>query len=261
MAGLWGRGQKQAPQTVVVYFPGNQYYLTNGAAQALQSAMAQTAGHVIDSVKIYAYCDAEGSLQYNDTLAAKRANAVKQYLLSHYPFLQQLRQVTGYGKRVPLNSNATDSLRALNRRAEILIWSHVYNATDSFRQVISAAKAGDKLRLPNLNFIGGQHQLIPESKPILDTLLKILKEVPAMEIEILGYVCCTVKGTDGWDYGAKNGQLSKNRARAVYDYLVANGIAANRLRYKGLGNIPLVEERTEADAEINRRVEIRIINR
>lgn len=261
MAGLWGRGQKQAPQTVVVYFTSNQYYLTNGAAQVLQSAMAQTAGHVIDSVKIYAYCDAEGSVQYNDTLAARRANAVKQYLLSHYTGPQLLRHVTGYGKRVPLNSNATDSLRALNRRAEILIWKHPYSPTDSFGIRMAAAKAGDRLRLPNLHFVGGQHHLIPESEPTLNLLLKTLQEYPQIEIEILGYVCCTIKGTDGWDYGAKNGQLSKNRARAVYDYLVANGIAASRLQYRGLGNIPLVEEKTDADAELNRRVEIRIINR
>lgn len=259
---LWPLSMRaQLRQTIVIYFPSNRAYLTTGAASIIHRAMAHDTLRRIDSVKIYAYCDAEGSVAYNDTLAAKRAETVKQFLLNHYTGLRQLRSVVGYGKRMPLNSNATDSLKALNRRAEIWIWAHSYTAADSFRNSLAVAKPGDKLRLPNINFIGGQHHIIPESKPTLNLLLKTLKEYPQMEIEILGYVCCTIVGTDGWDYGAKNGQLSKNRARAVYDYLVANGIAATRLSYKGLGNIPLVEEKTEEDTQINRRVEIRIVKR
>jgi flagellar motor protein MotB len=55
--------------------------------------------------------------------------------------------------------------------------------------------------------------------------------------------------------------LSTARAKAVYDYLVENGIEAKRMRYKGLaGQFPIVmPELSEADRTTNRRVEILIL--
>ena len=58
-------------------------------------------------------------------------------------------------------------------------------------------------------------------------------------------------------------RLSSRRAKAIYDYLVSKGINRDRLKYIGLGNAnPVVkEENTEADKELNRRVEVRILSK
>jgi outer membrane protein OmpA-like peptidoglycan-associated protein len=51
------------------------------------------------------------------------------------------------------------------------------------------------------------------------------------------------------------------RAKAVYDFLVSKGIAAERLSYKGFGftRPKIFPEETEADRVQNRRVEIRVV--
>ena len=43
---------------------------------------------LIDSIHIYAYSSPEGRQAYNETLAVRRASAMKEYLLSTYPFLE-----------------------------------------------------------------------------------------------------------------------------------------------------------------------------
>ena len=67
----------QKPQQYVVYFPFNQYYISNAAAETLDKAIKENEGRIIDSVKIYAYCDSIGSLPANDTLAINRTLSVK----------------------------------------------------------------------------------------------------------------------------------------------------------------------------------------
>ncbi len=51
-------------------------------------------------------------------------------------------------------------------------------------------KVGDKIRLENLNFIGGSDKLLPESEPVLEELLQVLTDNPKLKIQIQGHVCC-----------------------------------------------------------------------
>ncbi|MBA3971079.1 MAG: OmpA family protein [Bacteroidetes bacterium] len=57
-------------------------------------------------------------------------------------------------------------------------------------------------------------------------------------------------------------QLSEERAKAVYEYLLKKGINANRMTYKGYGDTkPLVSKETNQSETVNRRVEIKILTR
>ena len=56
-----------------------------------------------------------------------------------------------------------------------------------------------------------------------------------MKVEIQGHVCCTGSKADGLDTDTGYPNLSENRARAVYNFLIENGIDKSRLRYKGSG--------------------------
>jgi len=251
----------RSQQKVTIYFPFNKPYITTEAGIILENAVKANSKKIIDSVKIYAWCDAIGAVSMNDTLAMQRATSVKKFLRMHKIGMNGFKDITGYGKRAPINDNSNDSLRALNRRAEVLIFARMPSFKDSVRMKMLSGKAGENVRLGNLNFYGGRHILMPPSKPLLDSLVSVLKTVPAMEIEIQGYVCCVPLGTEGYDQDTQQWKLSLNRARTVYQYLVAKGIAANRLSYKGLGNHPLVAELTDEDIAINRRVEIKIVKR
>ena len=68
---------------------------------------------------------------------------------------------------------------------------------------------------------------------------------------------------DGMDGQTWTSNLSVNRAKAIYDYLIEQGIAASRLSYKGLGNTQpkRFPERTPLDEQANRRVEVRIVKK
>ena len=72
-------------------------------------------------------------------------------------------------------------------------------------------------------------------------------------IEIQGHICCTTN--DYFD-------LSTDRSKSVYDFLISKGISKNRMTYVGFGvTKPLfkIPENNETEQISNRRVEIKII--
>lgn len=86
--------------------------------------------------------------------------------------------------------------------------------------------------------------LRPESTTALDELVKLLNENPNVAIELRAH--CDYKGTDEY-----NRKLSQRRAEAVVNYLVAHGIAADRLSPVGYGKeLPKVlKKKTAAQYE------------
>ncbi|HRX00311.1 MAG TPA: OmpA family protein, partial [Cyclobacteriaceae bacterium] len=59
---------------------------------------------------------------------------------------------------------------------------------------------------------------------------------------------------------AHNQQLSTNRAKAVYNYLIENKIPSDRISFKGYGESkPVATNSTEAGKQQNRRVEFLIL--
>jgi outer membrane protein OmpA-like peptidoglycan-associated protein len=80
-----------------------------------------------------------------------------------------------------------------------------------------------------------------------------MKENPSVSIEIGGH-------TDDVGDEKSNLELSENRARTVYDYLVEQpGISANKISYKGYGEgLPLNDNSSEENRKNNRRTEFKI---
>ncbi len=127
---------------------------------------------------------------------------------------------------------------------------------------LTKMKEGQTIRLNNVYFPPGSHVMKPESFETLEKLYSILKENPALKISIEGHVCCVHDVPDADDIDTGEPVLSVNRAKAIYAYLVGKGIDTGRLQYVGYGKkFPIVPfERTEDDADKNRRVEIRIVS-
>jgi outer membrane protein OmpA-like peptidoglycan-associated protein len=90
-----------------------------------------------------------------------------------------------------------------------------------------------------------------------------MKNNPGLEVEIRGHICCSAVNEDGLDIDTGERVLSRNRAREIYQYLINNGITANRLSYLGMGGSQkiIAEESSEEDRTTNRRVEFIIIKR
>jgi outer membrane protein OmpA-like peptidoglycan-associated protein len=114
---------------------------------------------------------------------------------------------------------------------------------------------GEKVVLRNIFFDTDKYELLPDSKAELGKLIKFLSKNTAMHIEIGGH-------TDNEGSDTHNMTLSQNRAKAVYDYLTANGISAEKLTFKGYGeNMPIDSNETPAGRANNRRTEFKVISK
>jgi outer membrane protein OmpA-like peptidoglycan-associated protein len=116
-------------------------------------------------------------------------------------------------------------------------------------------EVGNKIILNNIFFDFDKATLRLESKSELDRLVKLLTDMSTLKIEISGH-------TDNIGSAAYNKPLSQNRAKAVVDYLVKNGIAASRLTYKGYGfDQPIATNDTDEGRQQNRRTEFKVISK
>lgn len=103
--------------------------------------------------------------------------------------------------------------------------------------------------LKNVFFETGSAALRPESKEELNRLKNLLAENPKLNIRINGH-------TDNVGAEKDNLALSEKRAKAVYDYLIQQGIATARLQYKGFGETaPIDSNDTPEGRQNNRRTE------
>lgn len=106
------------------------------------------------------------------------------------------------------------------------------------------------VELPNSILFGfDSSTLSAEAKANLDKMITVFSTYPDTDIEIQGH-------TDNTGAAAYNQTLSEKRAKAVYDYLIAKGVAPARLKVIGYGlTSPKYSNDTEANRALNRRVE------
>ncbi|MBI3512222.1 MAG: PD40 domain-containing protein [Bacteroidetes bacterium] len=108
------------------------------------------------------------------------------------------------------------------------------------------------VELKNVFFATGKYDLQPTSQAELNKAAKWLKANPNIKVEIAGH-------TDNVGDKKSNQLLSENRAKAVYNYLVSQGIDASRMTYKGYGDTkPKVKNDSNEHRQMNRRVEMMI---
>lgn len=107
--------------------------------------------------------------------------------------------------------------------------------------------------IDQISFEFGESTISPDSYEYLDKVVELMKQSD-IHIEIKGH-------TDNVGKEEFNLNLSKQRAKAVYDYLVKNGVDASKLSYSYYGmSKPITTNDTEEGRRINRRVEFEILN-
>lgn len=117
--------------------------------------------------------------------------------------------------------------------------------------------------LANVFFDLAKSTLRKESFVELDKLTDFMVKNPTLKIEIGGH-------TDSRGDAKANLKLSSDRAKAVYDYIVAKGVDANRMAYAGYGSTKTVisdaeiaklatEDEREKAHQSNRRTEYKIL--
>ena len=270
--------------TFVVHFDYKSFQLNAEARRHLDSLtrMLQSKSFVIQQIEITGHCDSVASNEYNDILSLRRANAVADYFKAHGIKESIIKAIAGKGKRQPLNDNQDSLKRLANRRVDIVFQLELPQSRDTAQIALpvrasaplpdstkkpmldlSKLQVNDLLELKNINFYPNRHLILKESKKNLEVLLNTMQEYKTLRIEIRGHVCCLpdYQG-DAFDEDSYKEDLSLERAKEIFNYLIEQGIDGDRMTYIGLGGkFPKVKEFTEADKAANRRVEIKILSK
>jgi outer membrane protein OmpA-like peptidoglycan-associated protein len=103
-----------------VHFDFDRYSLRPEATRALDEAVAALQKVPGATVQIEGHTCNIGTAEYNLALGDRRANAVREYLVSRGIGGDRLR-TTSYGEERPKHDNAREETRRLNRRAALIV--------------------------------------------------------------------------------------------------------------------------------------------
>lgn len=279
-----------AQEQISVFFESNKFQLNKKEENKLNQWILANNNNKI--VAIHGFTDEDGTSGFNDTLAQKRVNFIFQIVKDQIKIREDFktisfgegfqqsaikaenRKVTIYYihekdipreneilgiKEEPVKEIVEELPKSDINYPEKLVFENP-NGTKSefkldreFMKKVGNAKAGEKLTIENLNFIINTFAVVNESRGKLYELLLVLQSNPELKIEIQGHLCCMpIDRTD----------LSTQRAKAIYNFLVKNEVYRARLSYKGFGSsqpIYPIPEKNEAERAANRRVEILIV--
>ncbi len=284
---LFSSAKFYAQEEFSLYFDSNKFELNPKETDRLKDWVAINTKSKI--VAIHGFTDEDGSNGFNDTLAQHRVEAVFNAIKNQIKIRDDFKTLS-FGESFNQSKIKADNRKVIiyfllekdiAREDEILGIKKeeplaempkpeidfpekmVFENPDGsqrefkldkvFMKKIYEAKKGEKLKIDNLNFIINTFIVVPEAKGKMYELLVVLQNSPGLKIEIQGHLCCMP--TDRVD-------LSTQRAKAIYSFLVANGIYPGRLSYKGFGSTqPLfpLPEKNETERAANRRVEILIV--
>jgi OOP family OmpA-OmpF porin len=104
----------------------------------------------------------------------------------------------------------------------------------------------------NINFELNSAEITASSGPSLNRVAKALQAQQNFNVEIAGH-------TDSTGSASYNENLSDQRAKSVRQYLIEQGIDADRLTARGYGELePIASNENQSGRAMNRRVEFRV---
>ena len=254
------QGHSQGADTFQVHFSLNDTKLSLHQSNYIDSLILNNnllTGH---KLILLGYTDYLGSAMHNDSLSRERAKNVEDHLLASGFNKRDITLCTGEGE-IKRGSQKTKEGYTEDRKVLIIMSRNKNPETQNIID-INKVKVNETVALKNIFFREGLPDISPYSIAEMEQLVFFLKENKGVTIRVEGHICCMAP-EEGTDVPYDTSTLSKMRAKAVCDYLVAKGVDKTRLNYIGLGNTrPAVSpEQTEEDMERIRRVEIRILSK
>lgn len=115
-------------------------------------------------------------------------------------------------------------------------------------------EVGGSYQINDIVFGLNSAELTDNTRLVINAFIEFLRENPTVHATIEGY-------TDNVGNEDANQKLSEQRAKAVYDYLIANRVRPDRIQYKGMGSAnPVATNDTEEGRAKNRRT-VFVINK
>lgn len=133
---------------------------------------------------------------------------------------------------------------------------------------------GDIQTLYNVYFYNDAAIMLPESKYQLNQLLEMMQENPDYRIRLHGHTNGNARGRlitmgpskqffaladDVKDGSGSAKELSKQRAEVIKEWLMSEGIAADRMEIKAWGGGRMIHDKNSVNAKKNVRVDVEII--
>jgi len=112
-----GASSSEATLTNVVYFDFDQYALTAESRAVLLAHADKLKGASV-AVRLEGHADERGSREYNMALGEKRANAVRDFLVTQGVNGSSL-EVVSFGEEQPAATGSDESSWSQNRRVEV----------------------------------------------------------------------------------------------------------------------------------------------
>ena len=129
-----------------------------------------------------------------------------------------------------------------------------FNSPSALNFEMQSLEQGKSFSIENIYFDNNSYELKRATNEILIEFAKYLEVNNTLIIEINGF-------TDNVGNQADNQLLSENRAKAVRDLILLQGISEKRVFYNGFGeSSPITSNDTEKGREQNRRTEFKIIS-
>ena len=231
-----------------IYFSFDSYKISEYSEKILKEICSNNSSTI--NYKIIGRTDKFGSFSYNDSLSLHRANSVFKYLVANGIDTKKISEINGYGKRKPL-VNKTKINKTIDQTNRSVTIECIKKSVKESLSIIPVS---------NITIDTIENNKIVKSE--IDRNTMDINSYESLMVEIQGHICCLDSTeVDALDLDTFERSLSTNRAKAVYDYLVANGIKASRMTFKGYGSKKklVFPELSEEDAEKNRRVEFQII--
>jgi outer membrane protein OmpA-like peptidoglycan-associated protein len=276
----------QAQEQISFYFDTNQSDLKKSESTRLNQWMESH--KKVKIVAINGYTDEDGTVGFNDILAQKRVDFIFKIVKNKIAIRDDFKS-RSFGKLHNQSDDKAQNRRVtiyyileqdLSREEEILGiekvepvkktklkkqfpeaiviqnpngTESVYDLNVEFMRQVDAAEPGEKLKLENLNFQLNTFAIVNESRGKLYELLIVMQQNPELSIDIQGHLCCMTNDRNN---------LSYQRAKAISNFLRANGIDNSRVTFQGFGvenPIYPIPEKNEVERAANRRVEILIL--
>lgn len=166
-----------------------------------------------------------------------------------------------YGKQYQVSYSAKgyrSKSVSYNFADSVLVPNKTYTANAQLRVL----KIKRRVSFDKIYFYGNESRFLPTSGGELRRVLNLAKQPDVAAIEIVGHVNYPYYYNQN-DSGfiRFNYELSYNRAKAVYNYLVENGVKRSVISYKGVSNTEMKFPNTREEGEMqqNRRVEVLIL--
>ena len=209
------------------------------AAELLASANAQASSQAqaANATLLKEKADAQASRAQADLLRSQAASAAA--VSAAQADADKARLIA---QQAQANAHQADTDKAAMRARLSDQLNKILQTRDSARGLI--------ISMSDVLFDTGQYSLKSGAREKLAKVAGILIVYPSLNIQVGGY-------TDNVGGDDMNQKLSENRADAVRDYLVQQGVGANSVSAEGFGNtLPVASNDNSAGRQENRRVEL-----